>query len=45
MWNIKNIQMNLIMKDKQTHRHRKKIMVTKEDNGGVRERDKLGGWH
>ena len=30
MWNLKNmIPMNLFIKQKQTHRHRNKLMVTK----------------
>ena len=42
MWNLKMIQMNLFTKQKQTHRHRSKFMVIKEDSGVVGGRDKLG---
>ena len=37
------IQMNLFTKQKQTHRHRNKLRVTKGDSGGG-ERDQLGVW-
>ena len=29
VWNLKIIQMNLYIKEKQTHRHRKKLTVSK----------------
>ena len=35
------IQMNLFTKQKETHRHRKKSMVTKGERGGG---DKSGVW-
>ena len=35
MWNLKYTQMNLSMKQKQTHRHRQKIVFAKE--GWLRE--------
>ena len=42
-WNLKIIQINLYTKEKQTHGHRKQIMVIK----GEREwgRFKLGIWY
>ena len=43
MWNLKKmIQMKLFTKQKQTHRLRKKLMVTK--GGRWRGGDKLGVW-
>ena len=35
------IQVNLFTKQKQTHRHKKQIMVTKAERVG---RDKSGAW-
>ena len=38
---LKKIQINLFTKQNQTHRYRKKLMVTKGERWGS---DKLGGW-
>ena len=43
MWNLKKmIHMNLLTKQKQTHRHRKRLVVTERERRG--ERDKLRIW-
>ena len=42
MWNLKIIEINLLTKQKQTHRHRKQIYGCQK--GKTRGRDKLGNW-
>ena len=43
MWNLKKrIHMNLLIKQKQTHRHRERLVVTERERRG--ERDKLRIW-
>ena len=42
MWNIKNVQMNLFTKQKQTHRVRKQTYGYQRQKVGGR--DKLGSW-
>ena len=43
LWKKKKIQMNLFPKQKETHRHRKRIYHYQRENKGG-GKDKLGAW-